>query len=101
MKREQKIYRVTLLGRIVHGLLLIFKITAGVLAHSAALIADAVHSLSAFLTDLVVLAFVRISTQPADAAHDYGHGKYETLATTAIGLELLGVGVKIGWDGIE
>lgn len=101
MKREQKIYRVTILGSIVNVLLLIFKFTAGVLGHSAAMIADAVHSLSDFLTDLVVLAFVRISTKPADADHDYGHGKYETLATTAIGLALLGVGVMIGWDGIE
>ncbi len=80
MKREQKIYRVTILGSIVNVLLLIFKFTAGVLGHSAAMIADAVHSLSDFLTDLVVLAFVRISTKPADADHDYGHGKYETLA---------------------
>ena len=101
MKREQKIYRVTILGSIVNVLLLIFKFTAGVLGHSAAMIADAVHSLSDFLTDLIVLAFVRISTKPADADHDYGHGKYETLATTAIGLALLGVGVMIGWDGIE
>ena len=101
MKREQKIYRVTILGSIVNVLLLIFKFTAGVLGHSAAMIADAVHSLSDFLTDLVVLAFVRISTKPADADHDYGHGKYETLATTAIGLALLGVGVMIGWDGID
>ena len=62
MKREQKIYRVTILGSIVNVLLLIFKFTAGVLGHSAAMIADAVHSLSDFLTDLVVLAFVRIST---------------------------------------
>lgn len=101
MKREQKIYRVTILGGIVNALLLIFKFVAGVLGHSAAMIADAVHSLSDFLTDLVVLAFVRISTKPADEDHDYGHGKYETLATTAIGLALLGVGVMIGLDGIE
>ena len=101
MKREQKIYRVTILGSIVNVLLLIFKFLAGILGHSAAMIADAVHSLSDFLTDLIVLAFVKISTKPADDDHDYGHGKYETLATAAIGLALLGVGVMIGWDGIE
>ena len=46
------------------------------------MVADAVHSLSDFLTDLVVLVFVRISARPQDESHDYGHGKFETLATT-------------------
>ena len=100
MNREQKIYRVTILGGIVNVILLAFKFIAGVLGNSAAMIADAVHSLSDFLTDLVVLVFVRISTKPADEDHDYGHGKYETLATTAIGLALAGVGFMIGYDGI-
>ena len=100
MNREQKIYRVTILGSIVNVILLAFKFIAGVLGHSAAMIADAVHSLSDFLTDIVVLVFVKISTRPADKDHEYGHGKYETLATAAIGLSLLGVGFLIGYDGV-
>lgn len=101
MEREKKIYRVTILGSIVNVLLLAFKFIAGVLGHSAAMIADAVHSLSDFLTDIVVLVFVRISNKPQDEDHDYGHGKYETLATTVIGIALLCVGVMIGKDGIH
>lgn len=101
MEREKKIYRVTILGSIVNVLLLAFKFIAGVLGHSAAMIADAVHSLSDFLTDIVVLVFVRISSKPQDEDHDYGHGKYETLATTVIGIALLCVGVMIGKDGIH
>lgn len=99
--REQRIYRVTLLGSLVNALLLILKFVAGILGHSAAMIADAVHSLSDFLTDLVVLVMVKLSSKPADEGHDYGHGKYETIATSVIGLALLVVAGMLGWNGIE
>jgi cation diffusion facilitator family transporter len=59
------------------------------------MVADAVHSLSDFVTDIIVLVFVRISAMPADKSHGYGHGKFETLATTIIGCVLLGVSVGI------
>lgn len=97
--RETKIYRVTLLGSAVNILLLLFKFLAGILGHSAAMIADAVHSLSDFVTDIIVLLFVRISSKPQDKDHDYGHGKYETLATSIIGIILLIIGVMIGVNG--
>lgn len=63
------------------------------------MLADAVHSLSDFITDVVVILFVRISNKPVDKSHDYGHGKYETLATAFIGMALLGVGFGILWNG--
>ena len=97
--RKREIYKITLLGSVVNFLLLIFKFVAGILGHSAAMIADAVHSLSDFVTDVIVLVFVRISNKPQDEDHDYGHGKYETLATALIGVALLGVGVGILWNG--
>ena len=100
-QRERSIYRVTIMGGVVNMLLLTFKFLAGVLGHSAAMIADAVHSLSDFLTDMVVLVFIKISNRPADHDHDYGHGKYETLATLCIGLALLAVGGMIAADGVE
>ena len=96
MEREKKIYKVTLMGSIVNVMLLAFKFISGILGHSSAMIADAVHSLSDFLTDIVVLVFVKISSKPQDEDHDYGHGKYETLATAVIGIALLCVGVMIG-----
>ena len=93
--REKEIYRVTLVGSAVNMLLLIFKFVAGIVGHSAAMLADAVHSLSDFITDVIVLVFVKISNKPQDKCHDYGHGKYETLATTIIGLALFAVAMSI------
>jgi len=99
--REKKIYKVTAAGSLVNLFLLLFKFIAGILGHSAAMIADAVHSLSDFVTDIIVIVFVKISSKPADEDHDYGHGKYETLASQIIGIALGGVGVLIGWKGIQ
>jgi len=99
--RERQIYRVTITGTVVNFLLLVFKFLAGILGRSGAMVADAVHSLSDFVTDILVLFFVRISAKPEDADHDYGHGKYETLATAIIGLILLFVGVGICWGGLS
>ena len=95
MNREKEIYKVTLVGSAVNVVLLAFKFVAGVVGHSSAMIADALHSLSDFVTDIVVLVFVRISNKPQDKSHDYGHGKYETLALTVIGLALMGVALGI------
>ena len=97
--REKGIYKVTIVGSVVNFLLLVFKFFAGITGHSAAMLADAVHSLSDFITDIVVIVFVRIAGKPEDKGHDYGHGKYETLATAIIGLLLLCVGFGIFWNG--
>ena len=98
--REKEIYKVTIVGGISNLLLLIFKFIAGFLSHSAAMIADAVHSLSDFLTDIVVMIFVRISSKEEDENHHYGHGKFETLATVIIGIVLFAVGFGIMKNGI-
>ena len=74
--RAKEIYKVTWIGSVVNFLLLAFKFVSGILSGSAAMVADAVHSLSDFLTDLVVIVFVRLSNKPQDKDHDYGHGKY-------------------------
>lgn len=95
MNREQEIYKVTLAGSIGNMALLTFKFVAAVLGHSSAMMADAVHSLSDFITDLVVLVFVRVSARPQDRSHDYGHGKFETFATFIIGLALVVAAVGI------
>lgn len=99
--RKKEIYKVTLVGSVVNFLLLVFKFVAGIVGHSAAMLADAVHSLSDFVTDIIVIVFVRISNKPQDKGHDYGHGKYETLATAIIGLFLLVVGLGILWNGVS
>ena len=93
--REREIYKVTLWGSVVNFILLVLKFFAGIIGHSSAMIADAVHSLSDFITDLIVIFFVKIAGMPQDEDHDYGHGKYETLATAIIGIILLFVGIGI------
>ena len=100
MERNKEIYKVTLVGGAVNVVLLLFKFVAGIVGHSAAMVADAVHSLSDFVTDVVVLVFVRISGKPQDKSHDYGHGKYETLAMTLIGVALLMVAIGIILSGV-
>lgn len=97
--RERAIYRVTWIGFAVNLALSAGKLAAGILGHSSAMVADAIHSASDFATDLVVLLFVRVSAKPRDDDHDYGHGKYETLATLLIGLALAGVGLELLWSG--
>ena len=100
MPRNREIYKVTLWGGAVNVLLLAFKFVAGIVGHSAAMVADAVHSLSDFVTDIIVLAFVHISGKPKDKSHDYGHGKYETLATTFVAFVLLAVATGIIYGGM-
>jgi len=95
MNREKEIYKTTLVGGAVNMLLLVFKFVAGFIGHSSAMIADAIHSLSDFVTDIIVLVFVKISSKPQDKSHDYGHGKYETLALTIIGIALMAVAIGI------
>ena len=95
MEREKELTFVTLVGSIGNLVLLTFKFVAGIVGHSAAMTADAVHSLSDFLTDLIVLVFVRIGAKPQDASHDYGHGKFETLATLFVALALVGAAIGI------
>lgn len=99
--REREIFKITLWGSLVNFGLLVFKFVAGIIGGSAAMIADAVHSLSDFVTDVVVIVFVKLAGKPCDAGHDYGHGKYETLATALIGLMLAAVGVGILWNGVS
>jgi cation diffusion facilitator family transporter len=99
MDRQKQIYKVTLVGGTVNVVLLAFKFIAGILGNSSAMVADAIHSLSDFVTDLIVLVFVYISGKPQDKSHDYGHGKYETLALIFIGIALLAVAIGIFISG--
>ena len=100
MNREKEIYKATLMGSAGNAALLTFKFIAGVLGNSSAMIADAVHSLSDFVTDLLVLVFVSISAKPQDQSHDYGHGKFETIASFLIGLALVAAATGIVVSGV-
>lgn len=93
MNREREIYQVTIVGSIVNLLLTAFKFVAGIVGRSSAMTADAIHSLSDLLSDAVVIVFVKLSGRPVDSDHDYGHGKYETLATIIVALMLAAAGL--------
>lgn len=99
-QRIQKANTVTVQGLIINTVLCALKFLAGIMGRSAAMVADAVHSLSDSLTDIVVLASVRLSGRPADKDHAYGHGRFETLATLLIALALAAVGAKILYNGV-
>ena len=99
MNREREIYKVTLVGSVGNAILLTFKFVAGIAGNSSAMIADAVHSLSDFVTDILVLVFVSISAKPQDQSHDYGHGKFETIASFLIALALMAAAMGIVVSG--
>ena len=99
MNREREIYKVTLVGSVGNATLLMFKFVAGIAGNSSAIIADAVHSLSDFVTDILVLVFVSISAKPQDQSHDYGHGKFETIASFLIALALMAAATGIVVSG--
>ena len=99
--RASEARKVTIIGFFVNLVLTAAKITAGIIGKSSAMIADGVHSLSDFATDIVVLAFVKVSGKDSDDNHKYGHGKFETFATLIISLALAGVGIGIFINGLE
>ena len=99
--REKEIYKVTAVGTIVNVLLTIFKFVAGFVGRSSAMVADAVHSLSDLVTDAIIFIFVKAASKPIDRDHEYGHGKYETLAALIVGCILILVGLGIMISGIK
>lgn len=99
--REKAIRHVTVLGAAVNTMLTAIKILAGIFGRSAAMVADGVHSLSDLLSDFVVLVFTHISSKGRDKGHSFGHGKFETLATSLVSLLLIVVGAKMMASGIE
>lgn len=99
--REKKIYAVTLKGSAINAVLIVLKFIAGFVGRSSAMVADAIHSLSDFISDVIVLVFVKIAGKSKDEGHDYGHGKFETLATAIIGILLIFAGIGLMISGIE
>ncbi|MDE7402612.1 MAG: cation diffusion facilitator family transporter [Muribaculaceae bacterium] len=99
--REKQIFKITLIGSVVNAALIVLKLIAGFIGKSSALVADAVHSLSDFISDVIVIIFVKIAGKPKDKSHDYGHGKFETLASLIIGILLIAAGVGLMINGIE
>ena len=100
-QREKAIFRVTFIGSIVNVALVLLKLISGIWGRSSALVADGVHSLTDFITDVIVLVFVKLSGKPRDKVHSYGHGKFETLATLIIGVFLTVAGIGLMVSGVR
>lgn len=99
--RQQQANKVTWIGFFANLLLMIFKLVAGIVGRSAAMIADSVHSVSDFATDLVVVGSLKMASRPQDKDHKYGHGKVETLAAAFVGAVLFVVGAGILYSGLH
>lgn len=99
--RERTITRVTFWGAVANLALSALKFAAGLVGRSSAMVADAVHSLTDLISDVIVIVMVKVSSKEQDEGHDYGHGKFETLATAAIALMLVVVGAKLMAGGVE
>lgn len=99
--REKQISRITWVGMAINAVLTVFKLIAGVVGKSSAMVADGVHSLSDFISDIVILVFLKISGKGRDKDHDFGHGKFETMATFILSIILLIVAAEILSNGIE
>lgn len=89
---------VTLVGALANGLLILLKFTAGLFGQSQALIADAVHSISDLITDVVVLIGIRMGRKAPDDKHQFGHARMETLSSAIIGLALIGTALYLGLE---
>jgi len=97
MNQVSQIIRVTIWGLYLNLFLVGLKLAVGIVIGSAALVADAVHSISDLATDIVVIVGIRLSSRPADESHAYGHGRFETIAASLIGAVLVGAGILIAW----
>ncbi|MEO0304145.1 MAG: cation diffusion facilitator family transporter [candidate division WOR-3 bacterium] len=100
-KRKHEGIKVTLIGLFINIILTLLKIFLGIVGRSKALIADGFHSLSDFITDIVVIFGLKFSSKPVDESHDYGHGKIETFATFVVGIFLIFVGVFIFYSSVK
>jgi len=99
-QRKQETNRITLWGIAVNLMLSVIKITGGIIGQSQALLADGIHSLSDLASDAMVLLAVKHAGEDADEDHPYGHARYETLATVALGILLIAVAGGIAYDAI-
>ncbi|WP_428087041.1 cation diffusion facilitator family transporter [Candidatus Thioglobus sp.] len=101
LNRKKASQKITIIGAIIDLFLAIFKVVAGVIGNSGALIADGIHSFSDLLSDGVVLYAAKHSSEKADEDHPYGHQKFETVATLGLAIILALVGFGIIFNGFE
>ncbi len=99
--RTRYAYKISIVTIILNAVLSAIKLVVGIIGSSAALISDAVHSLSDVLSTFVVMMGVKISGKETDANHQYGHEKFEAVAGTLLSVFLFGVALSIGYSGVK
>ena len=100
-ERGRETRKVALVSGVVNLLLSLAQIIVGLLANSAALVADGIHSASDLLSDVLVWFAARHAAMAPDEDHPYGHGRFETAATLGLGILLILVALGIVWNGLE
>ncbi len=98
---SQEAIKISRISILVNLLLSAGKLAAGLLAHSGAMISDAVHSASDVFSTLVVIVGVKLSGKESDREHPYGHERMECVAAILLSGILLATGLVIGWEGIQ
>lgn len=93
--------RVSLVSVIGNLLLTVFKLLAGILAHSGAMVSDAIHSASDVISSIIVIIGVKIAGRKADEVHPYGHERFESVAAILLAVVLAVVGGTIGISALE
>lgn len=101
MKRETSAQRVSVVGLAANAGLTAMKLIAGIVAHSGAMISDAVNSASDVLSNLIVMAGLAIAGREADREHPYGHDRFECVASLILAFILLDTGLLIGWRALR
>lgn len=94
-QRAERAKKVTWVGFVVNAILSLAKVIAGIVGNSGAMIADGVHSISDFITDIIVLVFIGVSSRGENENYRYGHGKFETFATMLISFALIAVAIGL------
>lgn len=93
--------RVSWVSILVNALLFVGKLLAGVLAHSGAMVSDAVHSMSDILSTIVVMIGIRAAAKAPDKEHPYGHERMECVSAIVLSIMLAGTGLAIGYAGVR
>lgn len=94
-------YRISVVSIVVNLLLTVFKLTAGIVAHSMAMVSDAVHSASDVFSTVIVILGVKIGGKASDTNHPYGHERFECVAAVVLAVVLAGTGCVLGYGGVR
>ncbi len=97
----KKAYEISLVTIVVNFVLSVYKFTAGIIAHSGAMISDSLHSASDVLSTLIVIAGIKISAKSSDKSHPYGHERFECISAVILSALLAATGIGIGIGGVK